>query len=103
MKWYDILFKYWAQILLFLGIIGYFIRIFLEHRFKRREISYGVFAKAKLDALSKFLETYELAQSEAHTHLIKYFSNPDHTHDYLFHNKTLSNLSNQLEKQRQHL
>lgn len=64
MNWKEFLINYWAQIALVIAAFGYVIRVFLNYKFKKKEIWQAIFQQKKMEYHLKYWEMYYTVESE---------------------------------------
>lgn len=58
MTWEKLLANYWAQILVLIGATGALLKIIFDYKFKKKEITFSLFASQRIETISKFLADY---------------------------------------------
>jgi hypothetical protein len=66
MNWKDFFATYGAYITILLGIIGYFIKRVYDLKSKKIEVSYTFFQQNKINAITKFFDSYAKAERMWH-------------------------------------
>ncbi len=69
MDWYNSIIQYWAQIAVLIAAIGYVLKVFLDYRYKKKEIGYAVYAKARLEAFTTIFSLYKVVDDACNNSL----------------------------------
>ncbi len=64
MEWINYIIDYWAQIVILIAVVGYILKINLDYNFKRKEISYTLYAQKKMDYILEYLRLSYTVESK---------------------------------------
>jgi hypothetical protein len=64
MKWIEFITKYWAQITILMAALGYLLKVFLDYKFRKKEIWHTIYIQKKIDYTLKYWEQYYKVESD---------------------------------------